>query len=54
MNQIAQTNEMKSFTNGTKDDYKFSKAQQLKGSMSITPQGQDQYESKIHSIGGNV
>lgn len=54
MNQIGQTNEMKSFTIGAKDDHKFSKAPQLTSSMSITPQGQDQYESKIHSIGGNA
>lgn len=33
-------------------DSKFSMKQQLSASMSIVPQSQDEYEQKLHNLGG--
>lgn len=54
MNNIAQTNEMKSFTYSTKGDEKFNKNKQLSPSMSIKPTEPDSYENKIKSLGGEA
>lgn len=51
-NNIEEPNTMRDFTIGSKNDEKLSKKPQLKSSMSIAPTGRDQYESKLHSIGG--
>ena len=44
----------KTFNSGGDFGYeKLSKANELNETMSIAPQGRDEYESKIFSIGGN-
>lgn len=54
MNNIAQTNEMKSFSHSSSDDEKFNKNKQLTSSMSIKPTEPDSYETKIKSLGGDL
>ena len=51
-NNIEEPNTMRNFTNGAKTDEKLSKQPQLTSSMSIAPNGRDEYENKLHSIGG--
>ena len=51
-NNIEEPNNMRDFTIGSKNDEKLSKKPQLNSNMSIAPIGRDEYESKLHSIGG--
>lgn len=47
-------NEKPSFTQSNFKDGKIDKSKELNETMSITNQGRDEYESKIHAVqGGN-
>lgn len=52
MDEILQSHELKSFTKGGSQDYKFDKTPQLTPEMSIDPSSRDEYENKIHNVGG--
>lgn len=52
MDEILQSHELKSFTKGAGQDYKFDKSPQLTPEMSIDPSSSDEYENKIHNVGG--
>lgn len=52
MDEILQSHELKSFTKGGGQDYKLDKSPQLTPEMSIDPSSRDEYENKIHNVGG--
>lgn len=52
MEEILQVHELKSFTKGAGNDIKFDKTPQLTPEMSIDPSSRDEYENKIHNVGG--
>lgn len=47
------SNETRSMMKGSYNDTKLDKSNELRSSMSITESGKDEYESTIHSVGGN-
>lgn len=53
MNQLEQKNETKSFMKGTYEDNRLDKSKELNETMSISNSERDEYEKKIHSLGGN-
>lgn len=52
MDEILQSHELKDFTKGAKTDVKLDKTPQLTPEMSIDPSSRDEYENKIHNVGG--
>ena len=52
MNQLDQTNENKSFMKESYGDNKVDKSSELNDRMTISETARDEYESKIHNIGG--
>lgn len=53
MNQLGQTNEPKSFLDNSYGDEKANKVAELNDSMTIKETGRDEYEQKLHNLGGN-
>lgn len=52
MNELNQTNEPKTFLEPTYGDEKANKVSELNDSMSIKDNGKDEYEQKLHNLGG--
>ena len=48
-----ENNEMRNMMNSSYEDVKLDKNEELNASMSIQETSQDQYESKIHNVGGS-
>lgn len=53
MQNLEATNETRSMMKGTYQDHKLDKSNELNERMSISESGRDEYESTIHSVGGN-
>ena len=52
MNQLEQTNTTRSMMKGTYEDHKLNKSSELNDNMTINEGSKDEYESKIHKLGG--
>lgn len=52
MNQLEQTNETRSMMKSDNGDIKMDKSNELNESMTINESSRDEYESKIHALGG--
>ena len=53
MNELEQKNETRSFMKGTYQDNKLDKSSELNDSMSIDEKSRDEYEQKLHNLGGS-
>ena len=53
MNELEQKNETRSFMKGTYQDNKLDKSSELNESMSIDEKSRDEYEQKLHNLGGS-
>lgn len=53
MNDLEQTNEARSMMKGSYNDNKLDKSNELNESMTINEASRDEYEQKLHSLGGN-
>ena len=53
MNELEQKNETKSMMKGSYQDNKLDKSNELNESMTINESSRDEYENKLHNIGGN-
>ena len=53
MNDLEQKNETRSFMKGTYQDNKLDKSSELNDSMSIDEKSRDEYEQKLHNLGGS-
>lgn len=52
MNEIEQKNENRGFMKGSYNDTRLDKSKELNDSMTINESSRDEYESKLHSLGG--
>ena len=52
MNELEQKNNTRSFMKGTYQDNKLDKSSELNDSMSIDEKSRDEYEQKLHNLGG--
>ena len=52
MNDLEQKNENRSFMKGTYEDHKLDKSSELNDSMTINESSRDEYEQKLHNLGG--
>ena len=52
MNDLEQKNETRSFMKGTYQDHKLDKSSELNDSMTINESSRDEYEQKLHNLGG--
>ena len=52
MNDLEQKNETRSFMKGTYQDNKLDKSSELNDSMTINESSRDEYEQKLHDLGG--
>ena len=52
MNELEQKNENRSFMKGTYQDNKLDKSSELNDSMTINESSRDEYEQKLHNLGG--
>ena len=52
MNDLEQKNENRSFMKGTYQDNKLDKSSELNDSMTINESSRDEYEQKLHNLGG--
>ena len=52
MNDLEQKNNTRSFMKGTYQDNKLDKSSELNDSMSIDERSRDEYEQKLHNLGG--
>ena len=52
MNELEQKNENRSFMKGSYNDNKLDKSSELNDSMSIDEKSRDEYEQKLHNLGG--
>ena len=52
MNDLEQKNETRSFMKGTYQDNKLDKSSELNDSMTINESSRDEYEQKLHNLGG--
>lgn len=52
MNELQQTNEMRSMMKGSYNDHRLDKSAELNDSMTINEESRDEYEQKIHTLGG--
>lgn len=52
MNELEQKNETRSFMKGTYQDNKLDKSSELNDSMTINESSRDEYEQKLHNLGG--
>ena len=53
MNELEQKNENRSFMKGSYNDHKLDKSSELNDSMSIDEKSRDEYEQKLHYLGGS-
>ena len=53
MNELEQKNETRSMMKGTYQDTKLDKSNELNENMTINEGSKDEYESKLHNIGGS-
>ena len=53
MNELEQKNETRSFMKGTYQDNKLDKSSELNDSMTINESSRDEYEQKLHNLGGS-
>ena len=53
MNDLEQKNETRSFMKGTYQDNKLDKSSELNDSMTINESSRDEYEQKLHNLGGS-
>lgn len=53
MNQLEQTNETRSMMKQTYEDHRLDKSNELNDSMTINESSRDEYENKLHNLGGN-
>lgn len=53
MNDLEQKNETRSFMKGTYQDNKLDKSSELNDSMTIDEKSRDEYEQKLHNLGGS-
>ena len=53
MNDLEQKNETRSFMKGTYQDTKLDKSSELNDSMTINESSRDEYEQKLHNLGGS-
>lgn len=54
MNEIEQKNENRSMMKGSYNDSRLDKSKELNSSMTINESSRDEYESKLHSLGGTT
>ena len=54
MNELEQKNENRSMMPGSYNDSRLDKSKELNSSMTINESSRDEYESKLHSLGGTV
>ena len=52
MNELEQKNETRSFMKGTYQDNKLDKSSELNDGMTINESSRDEYEQKLHNLGG--
>ena len=52
MNELEQKNQTRSFMKGSYEDNKLDKSSELNDSMSIDEKSRDEYEQKLHNLGG--
>ena len=52
MNDLEQKNETRSFMKGSYQDNKLDKSSELNDSMTINESSRDEYEQKLHNLGG--
>ena len=52
MNDLEQKNETRSFMKGTYQDNKLDKSSELNDGMTINESSRDEYEQKLHNLGG--
>ena len=52
MKQLESTNDNRSMMKGTYQDTKLDKSNELNETMSIQEQAPDEYEKKLHNLGG--
>ena len=52
MNELEQKNQNRSFMKGTYQDNKLDKSSELNDSMTINESSRDEYEQKLHNLGG--
>ena len=53
MNELEQKNETRSFMKGSYQDNKLDKSSELNDSMTINESSRDEYEQKLHNLGGS-
>ena len=53
MNELEQKNQTRSFMKGTYQDNKLDKSSELNDSMTINESSRDEYEQKLHNLGGS-
>ena len=53
MNDLEQKNETRSFMKCTYQDNKLDKSSELNDSMTINESSRDEYEQKLHNLGGS-
>ena len=53
MNELEQKNQTRSFMKGSYEDHKLDKSSELNDSMSIDEKSRDEYEQKLHNLGGS-
>ena len=53
MNDLEQKNETRSFMKGSYEDNKLDKSSELNDSMTINESSRDEYEQKLHNLGGS-
>ena len=53
MNDLEQKNETRSFMKGTYQDNKLDKSSELNDGMTINESSRDEYEQKLHNLGGS-
>ena len=53
MNDLEQENQNRSMMKQSETDTKLDKSNELNDSMTIDEQSRDEYESQLHSLGGN-
>lgn len=54
MHDLEAKNETRSMMKGNYQDHRLDKSNELNDSMSIDEKSKDEYEAKIHNIGGNT
>ena len=53
MNDLEQKNTTRSMMKGSYEDHKLDKSSELNDSMTINESSRDEYEQKLHNLGGS-